>query len=190
MKRTIASLLSVLLASSCFAQTFDDIDLSGIPNAFVNGTNADEVNANFQYLQDNLTTLISILQAQGTIAPSTDRFAGTYALSGIEITMDSGTCGGASQNLIATRIYGTATSDGSTLSLSTNDASGEMGIGAGLSYTTGNDSDAYSINANGVITGIGHFSQDGSTFYASATDNAAGSCHEINVAYLTGVRIN
>jgi len=196
----IKNLVAVVLVTSSMhvvAQTFEDIDLSGIPNAFVNGTtaDADDVNANFQYLQDNLATLVSILQAQGTIAPTANKFAGNYELNGIEVTLEAGTCEvNLQQNLIVTQIAGTASSDGSTLSLSTTDASGEMralGFGTTLLYTTGSDTDGFSIDANGGITGVGRFSQDGSSFYASATDSVTnGGCDEINIAYVTGVRTN
>lgn len=193
MIRKIFIACALLASYPLLAQTFDDLDLSGIPNDFVNGTNADadQVNENFQYLQENLATLVAILQAQGTIAPPANRFAGTYAVNGIEITLEAGSCSGHTNGLVrATHLSGTATSDGSTLSLSLTDANGELFIGLPslLSNSSGSSSDSLSVTASGAITGLGQFAADGNSFYASARDVVSGSCDEVNLAYISGVR--
>jgi len=194
MKRIIVTLCAGLLAHTGMAQTFDDLDLSGIPNEFINGTNADadQVNANFQYLQNNLATLVSILEQQGTIAPPADRFAGTYAVNGIEVTMEAGACGIHTNGLVrTTHLSGTATSDGTTLSLSLSDEIGDLFIGlpSTLSTSTTPSSDSLAVTASGAITGLGQFTADGNSFYASARDVVSGSCDEVNIAYISGVRI-
>jgi len=194
------TLIAVLLATSSLhvaAQTFEDIDLSGVPNTFVNGTTADAdlVNANFQYLQDNLATLVSILQAQGTITPTASKFAGTYAVKGIVVGLEAGSCGVHLDGTVrAIHLNGSATSDGTTLTLSVSDAAGylEIGLPSVLSSSSfGNPADALSIGANGAIDTLGHFSADGNSFHLAAKDDETNSgCSETEVAYLTGIRTN
>jgi hypothetical protein len=196
----IKKLIVLAIAVGSFqvaAQTFEDIDLSGIPNEFVNGTtaDADDVNANFQYLQDNLATLVSILQAQGTIAPTANKFAGNYSVKGIAIGLEAGTCGVHVDGTVkADHIYGTATSNGTTLTLSVSDAVGSLEIGLPSTLTSsvfGNPSDNLTIDANGAIGTLGYFSADGSSFHLAAKDDeSAGGCSETEVAYVTGVRTN
>ncbi len=194
MKKHIAFAIAGLISLTSGAQTLDDLDLSGLPNTFVNGTNADadQVNANFEYLQNNLATLVAILQQQGTLTPPANTYAGTYTLSGIEVTLEAGTCGIHTNGLVrVTHLSGTGTSDGSTLTISLTDEIGDLFIGlpSTLSSSSVGSGDSLSITASGAITGFGQFSADGNSFYASARDVASnGGCNEVNIAYLSGVR--
>jgi len=190
---TTAIIISSLNVS---AQTFDDIDLSGIPNEFLNGTtaDADQVNANFQYLQDNLATLVSILQAQGTIVPPADRFAGTYSISGVSVLLETGNCAPSHTNgmVQVSHLSGTATSSGTSLSLSTNEPAGRLFIGTPSTNgtTTYNDVEVLSISGTGAIDTVGQFTADGSSFYASAfDDDTVSGCNEKLATYISGVRV-
>ena len=159
------------------------------------GADADQVNANFQYLQDNLATLVSILEQQGTITAPVNRFAGTYSLSGISVLFETGSCGPSHVNgmVLVSDVSGTATSDGTSLTLNTSEPAARLFIGIPSTADTTTISyppDILPVSATGAIDTVGQFSADGSTFFASALDTETNSgCTENSVTHISGVRI-
>lgn len=186
-----------ILALSPFIQAaeLEDIDTSSIPNTFSNGSpaDADEVNANFEYLRNNLDLLVELLEERKAISTDADRFTGTYFVSGMEFTLDS--CQGAPQ-VNHSAIVGTATVTNGVVSFSNTQTryvlrDGHLDEASSHVDTEdlGADSFELTLDSAGNFSGVsGAMAADGNSFSIISNDTEGSDCSSSHVLMLNGQR--
>ena len=207
-------MIGSVLTYQASAVELEDIDLSAIPNTFVNGEVADAnlVNENFEYLRNNIDILVQLLEQQKTLSTDATRYSGTYSITGFEV--ETGVCGDVVKVLEVSHSYvtGTMVSDGSTIS-GTWDNTGQTLSWRVLDHSvpahTGPiflkhtleihadapvkaDPAAGSIDAQGAISGPGAEGQmtaDGNSFYLVYSGTDTDDCAIQFNGSITGTRI-
>ncbi len=181
------------------AAELEEVDLTAMPNTFVNGEVADatQINENFEYLRNNID-LIKTLLEDITLETDAEPFSGTYKVEGVDTGLTA--CNSyleVSQNTMS----GTLTISDGNLSGSLTVYGQRIEAQAGEDYIFTREVKAdypnIPVSSTGVIgAGMGHdggdigqLSADGSMFTLSNPWQESSDCEHGGFTFLTGVRV-
>lgn len=213
--KTTTQLFAALIALSPIvvsAADLDDVNVTALPNVFVNGQVADanDINDNFEYLRSNMATLVTALKEQQNPSTDPNRFSGSFKITGTEMQLDL--CSEThpiEPQVNQVLITGSAMINAGMLSVDANYQRQSLLAAFSLTSTDGNISGVRSrsllrtdsssetlklvVDAAGNISGgpvLGYMSADGNSFTLSAAGTSDDTtCNTRYLFALTGTRI-